>query len=412
MIRSLAEYYHWEETGRGIRIYMHAAMVDRLQAEVSRGAAAGPDHGKETGGILLGRAETGRGKTSLFIDDFVAVPCAHRDGPQYNLSGAETVQLEAALLRAALAECESPAAPAVLGYYRSHTREGLALSPADLLLIDSYFQAPDSVFLLVKAAPHTSACTAGFFFWEDGHLQSEFSSLEVALGRTGNLPGLPGPSDLDLADDLPADLTELFAKQALPELPPVAQSKPPASPTPPAAIPVSMQMAPVQPLANAAQPAAPAPASGTPRVWPGVLLRAATIVLATVALVISVVTYLGAPRPPHGETTASAGTASMLGLQVERNAPDLLLTWNRNSADIVTARRATLTIRDGRVQKIIDLDKAQLADGSFLYTPAGDDIQFRLEAYGADDGSVAQSIRVVMPNGAAGRGSRERSNPK
>lgn len=403
MIRSVAEYYHWEETGRGIRIYMHAAMVDRLQAEVSRAAASGADRGKETGGILLGRAETDRGNTSLFIDDFVAVPCAHRDGPEYNLSGEEAVQLEAALLRAALAGCESPAAPSVLGYYRSQTREGLALSPADLRLIDSYFQAPDSVFLLVKAVPNTKACTAGFFFWEDGHIQSEFSSLEVALGRTGDLPGLPEPSNLDLADDMPADLTELFAKEALPELPLAADSEPARSRTPPPASRASVQMPPVQPLANVAPPAAPASSSGRPRIWPGLLLRAATIVLATAALVISVVTYLGAPRPPRGETTASAGTASMLGLQVERNAPDLLLTWNRNSAEIVTARRATLTVRDGKVQKIIDLDKAQLADGSFLYTPASDDIQFRLEVYGADDGSVAQSIRVVVPNGAAQR---------
>ncbi|MGD0365386.1 MAG: hypothetical protein ABSC93_31270 [Bryobacteraceae bacterium] len=406
MIRSLAEYYHWEETGRGIRIYMHAAMVDRMQAEVSRGAASGPDHGKETGGILLGRVEGGRGKTSLFIDDFVAVASAHRDGPQYNLSGEETVQLEAALLRAALAECESPAGPSVLGYYRSHIREGLALSPADLLLIDSYFQAPDSVFLLVKAVANTKACTAGFFFWEDGRIQSEFSSLEVALGRTGDLPGLAEPSNLDFADDLPSDLTQLFAEAASPEPPEAVPPEPARSPAQPAAIPASAPKPPVQPLARVAEAAAPAPPSGTPRIWPAHLLRAATIVLAAAALVISVVTYLGAPRPPRTETTASAGTASMLGLQIERNAPDLLLTWNRNSAEIVTARRATLNIRDGRVQKIIDLDKAQLADGSFLYTPATDDIQFRLEVYGADDGSVSQSLRVVVPNRAAERDSR------
>jgi len=43
------------------------------------------------------------------------------------------------------------------------------------------------------------------------------------------------------------------------------------------------------------------------------------------------------------------------------------------------------------------LDKAKLASGSYLFTPATDDIRLRLEVYGADDGSVAQSIRVSPP---------------
>jgi hypothetical protein len=83
--RNLADYYHWEETERGIRIYMHSRMADRLQTEVSRAAASGPDGGTEVGGILLGRLEEERGKTILFIDDFVSVQCSHRDSPLYNL---------------------------------------------------------------------------------------------------------------------------------------------------------------------------------------------------------------------------------------------------------------------------------------------------------------------------------------
>jgi hypothetical protein len=73
--------------------------------------------------------------------------------------------------------------------------------------------------------------------------------------------------------------------------------------------------------------------------------------------------------------------------------------WNRNSREVVAARRATLTIRDGRKQQTLDLDKTQLALGSTLYTPVTDDIQFRLEVYGADNGSVSQAIRV--PHGGA-----------
>jgi hypothetical protein len=394
--RSLAEYYHWEETDRGIRIYMHSGMADRLQAEVRGGV--------EAGGILLGRMEEDRGKATAFIDDFMPVPCSYRGGPLYALSDEDTVNLEAALLRTALAACKSPDAPSVLGYYRSHMRDGLWLSPADLLVIDSYFQAPDSVFLIVKTLANTKACTAGFFFWEDGHIQCEFSPLEVALGHSPSLPaalppaagevtdlhdslGDEGPagsnddSNLDLNGDLPEDLAALFRKAALPQpgtapaLPPAPEPEP-VSPPPPA-----MAASPVQ-LGKA------------PRAWQGLWIRVATISIATAALVISAVTYLGTPRPPREEAAASAPDASMLGLHVDRNFPGLLVSWNRNAPEIVAARRATLSIRDGGAEKSVDLDKSQLAGGNYLYTAANDDIRFRLEVYGADDGSVAQSIRV------------------
>lgn len=158
----LADYYHWEETGRGIRIYMHSAMVDRLQAEVLRAAACGPDSGTEAGGILLGRTEEDHGKTIAIVDDFVPVLCSHGGGRLYDVSGDDSVNLEAALLRAALAGCADADAPAILGYYRSHLREGMSLSAADLQVIDSYFQAPASVFLLIKTVAGGNACTAGF----------------------------------------------------------------------------------------------------------------------------------------------------------------------------------------------------------------------------------------------------------
>jgi hypothetical protein len=355
--RNLAEYYHWEETGRGLRIYMHSGMADRLQAGILRSA-------REVGGILLGSVEENGGKATVFIDDFLPVECAYRGGPLYGLSGEDTVNLEAALLRTALAGCESPDAPGILGYYRSHLRDGLSLSPADLSAIESYFQSPSSVFLVVKTVAGNQACTAGFFFWEDGAIQSEFSSLEVALGRAAELaePELPDP----LPDALNPDALSGYLPGDLAEYIPAAAPEPVAAP------------------------------SNPPRAWGGLLFRAATILIATAALVISVVTYLGAPRPPRQEAAAPMSVASMLGLQVDRNPPDLLVFWNRNAREIVAARRATLSIQDGKVQKSLDLDKSQLAGGSYLYTPVGDDILFRLEVYEADGGRVSQSIRVRL----------------
>jgi len=415
MHRSLAEYYHWEEVDRGIRIYMHAGMADRLQAEVLGAAGSGRVGGMETGGILLGRAEGDRGRPVIVIDDFVPVPCSHHGGPLYDLSDEDSVKLEAALLRATLAARESPAAPVVVGYYRSHMRDGLWLSPTDLLTIESYFQAPANVFLLVKGVAGTQACTAGFFFWEDGRIQSQFSSLEVALGRTPSSPSLsaalpaepvlPAGLNGDLNDDLPGDLAELFRKAALP-LPSHACAP---NAAPPARQPAVMDSLYADPSAgwnegwNGYEPgkppvlgAAPAAHPGTTlHALPGLLLRGATILIASAALVISVVTYLGAPRPVGQEAASSTAAASVLGLQADANPPDLLVTWNRNAHEIVAARRGTLTIRHGGIQDTLDLDKTQLARGSRLCGPAINDVQVRLEVYGPDDGSVSQSIRAT-----------------
>jgi len=367
MRRPLADYYHWEELSRGIQIYMHAAMVDRLQSEVLRGVGSDPG-GREVGGILLGQIEEEGGKTAAIIDDFIPVECSYRAGPLYDVSGDDSVNLEAALLRAALDACDAPNVPAILGYYRSQLREGVSLAPSDVAVIQSYFQSPSSVFLLVKTVAGSAACTAGFFFWEEGAIQPEFSPLEVALGRT---PGEPAAAS---APEVGEGLPEFFdeGESGLPpELAGVFQDVPATFPD-------------REPASSAAR---------QPWPWLGLFLRAATILIATAALVIAVLAYLGAPRshPP----AAAAGQTSGLGLRVERNPPDLLVSWDLNAREIAGAPRATLSIRDGAAQHPpLNLDRAGILRGSYLYAPESDDVQFRLEVFDANGGSVAQSIRV------------------
>ena len=373
---NLADYYHWEEPGRSIRIYMSARMADRLQAEVLGST-------NETGGILLGRTEPGLGG-AVVIEDFVPVPCSHSGGPRYELSDRDTTKLEAALLRAALAACDSTVAPGVLGYYRSHRREGMSLSPSDLLAIESYFRDPASVFLLVKTV-QGKACTAGFFFWEDGRIQSEFSALEVALAGAPSSPpeiaAAPQPEpSAEFARIIPnTDLRALRQKETFPELVRAVSPAPPAK--------------------RRAQEPSPKPS----RIWRDFLLRAAIVSLAAVTVVLSVLTYLGATRPGRESASAATPAAAMLGLRVQRTPPDLLVTWNQKAPEIAAAHRATLFIREDGRQKILDLDKTQLTTGSVLYTPAGDDIQFRLEVQGGNEQTMAQSVRLLLPQAPAAK---------
>jgi len=264
------------------------------------------------------------------------VPCSYADGPFYSLSGQDVLQFESALLRAALDGCDSQSRQ-VVGYFRSHTRNTLSLAAADLSLIESYFTEPSSVFMLVEVATGAKACTAGFFVWEDGRINSECSSLKAALG--------PAPD----------------AETSV---------NPGVSPPPPRAP------------------------------WRGLVLRLAVIILSTAALVISAIRYLSAPRQTREDVAASANATGLLGLQVESDSGDsggLVLTWNPAAPEIARAVRGVLSILDGPAEKRLLLDKLQLSSGSVLYTPTGSDIKFRLEVYDARQRASAQILRVLRP---------------
>ncbi len=134
-----------------------------------------------------------------------------------------------------------------------------------------------------------------------------------------------------------------------------------------------------------------------PRAVRDFLLRGAIVSLAAVVVVLSVLTYLGSTRPSREIAAASVPAPAMLGLEIKRNPPDLLVEWNQKAPEIAAAQHARLFIRDGDRQKILDLDTVQLATGAVLYTPAGDDVQFRLEVHGAGGKTVAQSVRLLLP---------------
>ncbi len=95
---------------------------------------------------------------------------------------------------------------------------------------------------------------------------------------------------------------------------------------------------------------------------------------------------------------------TLLGLKVDTNAGQLLLSWNRNAPLILTATRATLTINDGGHKEDVDLDLATLRNGSTVYSPISNDASFRLEVADQKTGkSQAESVRRLAgrPSSAA-----------
>lgn len=190
----LANYYRWEEPYTDITVCLNLDAVNGLQAEVLNGAGSLPAAGIEVGGILLGRRELLEGRTVTVVEGFEPVPCEHCHGPFYSLTAADLVKL-----RSALARRRSVRSPevSVIGYYRSHIRDDLFLSADDLSVIRTFFPDPENIFLVVKTLPG-KACTAGFFFWENGKIQPEFTDSEVALipiGRRSSTVPNPVLSD-------------------------------------------------------------------------------------------------------------------------------------------------------------------------------------------------------------------------
>ncbi len=171
----LDHHYRWVEPDSDITVCLELEAVERLQRDVLSGLDSGARSGNEVGGILLGRTEVEDGRNFVIVEDFEPIVCEHRHGPFYVLTAGERARFDATVEHNGARHGRF-----VVGYYRSHNREGLFLSADDVQLIHRHFRAPGSVLLLIKTLPNRG-CTAGFFFWRDGFLQTEFTDSEAPL---------------------------------------------------------------------------------------------------------------------------------------------------------------------------------------------------------------------------------------
>ena len=115
-------------------------------------------------------------------------------------------------------------------------------------------------------------------------------------------------------------------------------------------------------------------------------------------LVVLLIVFLAYPPLLH-RNRPSAGPAqdsSALSLRVERTAGEILLTWNRDSDAIRTATHAVLSISDGDQHENVEMDLAQLRNGSISYSPASSDVVFKMEVTGkGEEKTASESVRVL-----------------
>ena len=356
-------FYLWEVPGKPVSVYLHYDVVDRLLLEVMRGFGSVPRRGAEVGGLLLGTATRGQ-KLVIRIEDYEPVPCDHLRGPSYVLMDKDGAVFTEKVNRWR----QSPERRLhAVGFYRSHTREGLGLSLEDEELFARHFD-DSSVVLLIKPFA-TRVSTAGFFFRENGTFHGDSTYQEFPFRRRelgGGPAGQPAGRFVE-AEPIERMDTGNSRQESLGFKPQQDRSNNMDIP-----IPSSLTVPPPDTKIR----------SGW--VW---------IPLSFIFLLLGVLLGFQAAISLRPRTTASGGPDPYaLSLSVSRSGDSLHLKWDQNAPAIRNATRGVLTISDGAYGRTIELDANQLRVGSVLYRRVSDAVTFRLDVYPKDRVIVGESL--------------------
>lgn len=362
-------YACWRHPLRAAQIQMHPEAVRSLSFQALQSLKA--DRPSEIGGLLWGTHS--HNATAIVYAEFIA-----SKSELYNSSPAEASSLIAAIKASSAGTSLS-----LVGYFRSHIREGLYLSHDDQDVIQHHMRDPRSIFLVVRPF-EIGICMGGFFFWDHDRLQTDASELEVPLISGGIEPieaeaetsgdgGLKRPR----MSNPVADPVQIRAGDAVdPGL--SAASNGAGEPAR-----MEAQNSPISDPASKRRPG-----------FPRKLVLGGCLAALSFATAFWTVPGLRSKLGGLGSDTPSG----QLGLQVVRAGESQLnLSWNPSAPHLGAARKAKLTIKDGPINRELDMDSSQLQSGKVTYFPSGTDVQLRLEVYIDDSHSVAESVRVLLP---------------
>jgi hypothetical protein len=341
-------YYVWEVLQKPLSIHLHIDVVDRLLAEVMRGFGAVPRRGAEVGGVLIGTAEQQGEQTIVRVEDFEPVPCSYKRGPSYLFTDEDGEAFNRACERW---QPDGSRAAYAVGMFRSHTREGLALSPEDIHVLDEYFPGPSDIALLIKPFA-TQASPAGFFFRENGVFQEQ-TPLEFPFRRWDLLAEEAPPMRRTRSERPPREKRSSQMIQTL-----LSNDAPDPVEPPPA-----------PPEAIAETAAVPVRSGLATWLW---------IPLSFIFLLLGVA--LGFEAASSMGLRAGQAMAPDFSLKLSANKTDdnLTVRWNSDAPAIRNAQRGVLEIQDGDFSKPVELDAAHLQNGSIIYRNTSNAVHFRL----------------------------------
>lgn len=327
----LSKAIAWEEPACPFHIEIAAEKLDEIRLAVVEGFYAVPRGGIEIGGVLLGTHDGGR----IVIQDYKLIECEHKTGPSFQLSDKDRIGLQALL---------ASGPEEVLGWFHSHTRSDIFLSPADLEIYGRFFPEPWQVALVLRPA-NMQPTRAGYFFRDSaGTVAAEKSAREF------------------VAEPLLREETKKLRE-------PVPEVKTPEVSAPAEAPPIPKAVAPVE-----ASPKTEANYSDLENEletrrqgsWMWIAAVFAMAILAVCAF-LTRAAWLPQPPPP-------------LKLQASDVDGKLFIRWNpvQNTA-------GKLTVVDGGKEMAIPLDALQISRGFYVYARQSDKTILRLKAGSVED---------------------------
>jgi hypothetical protein len=351
-------YYVWSPPGKDFVVHIRLYVLDKLLAEIMRGFGAVPKRGAEVGGVLIGSIERGD-QTVVHVEDFEPVECGYTRGPSFLLNPAEQEDFADVCQHW---QPDAGRANYAVGFFRSHTRDGLALAPEDIEILDRYFPGPSHIALLVKPLI-TKASPAGFFFREDG-VFPDATPLEFPFRRR-ELTGEEAPAHRPLTDRKRPDR----GSRAL---------LPPRSPSD-----VDREFG---------EPSQPGHAYATLTPTRSRLKGWMWIPLSFVFLLVGLALGFQAALMMSAKSSAAAIPDLSLALTVSKNDQDLTVKWSREAPAIRAAQKGVLEIQDGGFAKSVDLDAVHLQTGSIVYHNSSNNVQFRLTVYTNPQLTVTETL--------------------
>jgi proteasome lid subunit RPN8/RPN11 len=310
----------------------------------------------EVGGVLFGTI--GGGLTT--ITAFRPLDCEHAFGPRFVLSERDRAAMKQLV---DLPRTDSALAGLIpVGWYHSHTRSHLALSPRDLEIYHRFFPEPGRVALVLQPESYTLVRTGFFARDADGTVSTAayYEEFAVQPGRNGDAR--------PVAEAVPEAAPVPRSRAANIELAP--GEAPAARPEQAAEIEADLQ--PLPSFANLE------PARSRKWLWP---VAAIALALGGGASVEAYLRYMNPQEP--------------LRLWVSDMGGQLLIDWDRASKTIREARTARIEIFDGKERRDIEMDGDRLREGSLDYVRNAEIVDVRLVVTPKSGRPAQEFIRFV-----------------
>lgn len=361
-----------------------------MNIEVMRGFGVTRRRGTEVGGILIGSSRKGA-PTLITVDDFEQVPCEYAYGPSYLLSANDEALFSEAVKRWRPGPGRDSWA---VGFYRSHTRDGLAPDAPDSELYAKHLNVDPGIALLIKPFA-TRSPVASFFVPSKGRLKADAPAAEfpfTAAPATHEAePSTPIPVPAPPAH--PAESQPVAAAPAMAAVadPDVDLEPSPAGSTPQRRGPMDRA------LVDVLGPRDDLPADAerdyygrplfahyvpppTPR-WKTRLAWIAFTVAVFACGTVLGYQYAGGHTGQWLPFTEAIPVRDpyALSLSARLRGDSVVVQWNRFAQSVGAARSGLLLVNETGAVKEIRLSQPELRSGVVLYRTPATEARFRLE---------------------------------